>query len=212
MRGFNVQEFKSVIDGNRGLLRNNRFLVDIPVPPKLAGVLNVGGFSPSTSVLSFYCKAAPLPGIGILTSDVYRYGYGPIERRPYGTVVNDAMMHFYVDGNNFVRKWFRNWIRLIVNPDSERGINGTFAPTGQSSYEFGYKRDYAVDIKITAFSPEGGEVIGVTLVEAFPNYIGDTMQDWDDRNSNMMLPVSMTFKDWYEDSATTFRSLPGIRF
>jgi hypothetical protein len=122
MRGFNIQEFKSVLDGNRGLLRNNRFLVEFPPPRKLQDTLNQGLSQPFGNVLSFYCKGAPLPGIGILTSDVYRYGYGPIERKPYGTVVNDAMMHFYVDGNNQVRRWFRQWVRLIVNADMKDGI------------------------------------------------------------------------------------------
>jgi hypothetical protein len=148
---FNVNEFKSLVDGV-GLMRNNKFLVQFAVPPKLAPAVpdsNNGG------IYSMFCKSAPLPGIGILTQDIYRYGYGPIERRPYGTVVNDIMLHFYVDSSNIVRKWFRNWTRLIINPDTAKGINGTFPLTGQSAYEVAYKSDYAVDVRIVVFSPEG---------------------------------------------------------
>lgn len=201
MPGFNVQEFKSVIEGNRGLLRNNKFLVEFPPPRKLQGVLNLGVGAPFGNVLSFYCKGAALPGLGLLTSDVYRYGYGPIERRPYGTVYNDEMMHFYVDANNQVRRWFRQWTRLIVNCDMQNGITSKNNVTGQDAYEFSYKSDYAVDIRITSFDPEGNQVISVVLCEAYPNYIGDTMQDWDDKNSNMLMPVSFTYRDWYEENS-----------
>lgn len=207
MAGFNVQEFKSVIDGNKGLMRNNKFLVQMPAPRLLRGVLSPGVGNSGGEVMSFYCKASPLPGLGILTQDIYRYGYGPIERKPYGTVVNDAMMMFYVDGNNMVRKWFRHWIRLIINPDTEQGINSTYSVNNAKAYEMAYKDEYAVDIRVTAFDPEGNEVISVVMVESFPNFIGDVMQDWDDKHSNMIMPVSITYRDWYEDTVTT----PGTR-
>jgi hypothetical protein len=192
---FNIQEFRSEVD-NRGMMRTNKFLVDFPVPPKLApGILTGGSRS-----LSMYCKSAPLPGIGLLTQDIYRYGYGPIERRPYGTVVNDIMFQFYVDGDNLIRGWFRNWIRLIINPDSAKGINSTFTLTGQNAYELSYKEDYAADIRITSFTPEGTPKISVVLIEAYPNFVGDVVQDWDHKQQNMILPVAFTFRDWYEDS------------
>lgn len=194
MPGFNIQEFKSVLDGNRGLMRNNKFLVEFPPPRKLQGITGM------SNVLSFYCKGAPLPGIGILTSDVYRYGYGPIERKPYGTVFNDAMMHFYVDANNQVRKWFRQWTRLIVNADMPNGIQSRNSSTGQDAYEFSYKTDYAIDIRITSFDPDGNPIISVVMCEAYPNYIGDVIQDWEDKNSSMIMPVSITFRDWYEEN------------
>jgi hypothetical protein len=199
---FDVQEFKSVIQ-DFGLMRNNKFLVQFALPPKLTSVLSETN---SGQILSMFCKAAPLPGIGILTQDIYRYGYGPIERRPYGTVVNDIMFHFYVDGSNIIRKWFRNWIRIIINPDSAKGINSTFPLTGQNAYEVGYKEDYAVDVRVVLFTPEGLPKISVTLIEAYPNYIGDIHQDWDDRNTNMLLPISLTFRDWYEDSLPDMNS------
>lgn len=200
MRGFNVQEFRSVIDANRGILRNNKFLVEFPAPRKLQKILNIGSSSPNGNILSFYCKSAALPGLGILTSDVYRYGYGPIERFPYGTVFNDSMMSFYVDGNNMVRRWLRRWITLIVNIDSKNGMQTQDKNTGQMAYEYSYKQDYAVDIRVTVFDPEGYPIISVVLTESYPNYVGDVQMDWEDKNSNMHLPMSFTYKDWFEDS------------
>jgi hypothetical protein len=193
---FNIGEFQSAIQ-DMGLMRDNKFVVQFPIPPKIVRAVptDVNG-----SELSFLCKSAALPGIGILTQDIYRYGYGPIERRPYGTVVNDIMLQFYVDSSNIIRQWFRNWVRLIINADSSKGINSTWAQTGQSAYEFSYKQDYAVDIRITAFDPEGIPRISIVLIEAFPNFIGDVQQDWEQKNRNMIMPAAFTFRDWYEES------------
>lgn len=192
---FNINQFKSTVD-SLGIMRTNKFLVDFPVPRKIAGTVPqaAGGRN-----LSLYCKAAPLPGLGILTQDIYRYGMGPIERRPYGVVVNDIMFQFYVDGENMIRNWFRNWVRLILNPDSTNGVTSKWAQTGQSWYEFSYKEDYAVDIRITTFDQEGFPVISIVLVEAYPNFIGDIQQDWQEKHQHMIMPVAFTFRDWYEE-------------
>lgn len=198
MRGFNVQDFKSTIESKGGLLRNNRFLVSIPAPRKLVSPLGK-----DERAMELFCKSTPLPGIGILTQDVYRYGYGPIERMPYGTVFNDAMLEFYVDSSGMVRKWFRQWVTLITNPSMPEGIKSKSRTTGNQAYEFAYKEDYQVDIRITAFNSEGQPAINVILCAAYPNYIGETHQNWDDKNSNMITSVSFTYRDWYEEFPTT---------
>ena len=203
---FNIQQFRSAID-DKGLMRTNRFLVQFPLPPKIASVVpeSFNGMN-----LSLFCKSAPLPGIGILTQDIYRYGYGPIDRRPYGSVVNDIMFQFYIDAENMIRKWFRAWTRLIMNPDSQKGINSTWSQTGQSAYEFSYKEDYAVDIRITAFDPEGYPRISIVLIEAYPNFMGDIVQDWEHKNQNMIMPMTFTFRDWYEESLSTSGDLISV--
>jgi hypothetical protein len=203
MAGFNVQEFRSTID-RKGLMRSNRFLVTIPAPRILQGQLGK-----DERDLQFYCKAVPLPGIGILTDDVHRYGYGPINRTPYGVVYNDAMFQFYVDTERMVRRWFRMWIVSIVYAGIPFGLNTPNDVTGSVPYEFGYKEDYAVDIRVTSFDSEGNEKISVVIAEAFPNYIGETYQDWDNKNSNMILPVSITFRDWNEEQVTSLPT-PGV--
>jgi hypothetical protein len=195
MSSFNVNNFKAAID-NLGLLRTNKFRVDIPIPPKILAALPEAN---GGRELSLFCKSAPLPGLGILTQDIYRYGYGPIERRPYGTVVNDIMLQFYVDSENIVDNWMRDWVRLILNPDSRQGINSKWTVTGQNAYEFSYKEDYAVDMRITAFDSEGFPKKSVVLVEAYPNFVSDILLDWDHKNQNMILPVAITFRDWYQE-------------
>jgi hypothetical protein len=194
MSGFNVQEFKSVIE-NKGLMRSNKFLVTIPAPRLLRGQL--GKYERD---MQFYCKSTPLPGIGIMTDDIRRYGYGSSNRTPYGFVYNDTMMAFYVDSERMVRRWFRMWVSSIVNPSMPIGIRGPNRVTGSEPYEFSYKEDFASDIRITAFDSEGNPKIAVVMTDAFPNYIGETYMEWDEKNTNMILPVSMTFRDWHEEN------------
>lgn len=190
---FNIQRFKSTVESQGGLLTNNKFLVTFAAPKKLQSQLGKHERN-----MQFFCKAAPLPGIGIMTSEGLRYGYGTADRRPHGVVFNDLMLQFNVDSKNMVRKWFRSWVGLIVNPSAQNGIKTKNSVTKAYAYEFGYKEDYATDITITAFSPEGKACISIVIQDAFPNYIGETMMDWEDKNSNMLLPVSITYRDWYE--------------
>lgn len=206
---FDIQEFKSIVNHNGGLKRANHFLVEFPVPRGLTKVITpfTGG---SNGILSYYCKTAVLPGIGILTQDIYRYGYGPIERKPYGTIVNDAMVAVYIDGNNRVRTWFNHWTRLVVNSHTERGIMSMNSVNAANAYEFEYKQNYAVDIRVSAFDPEGNETTRVVLVEAWPNFIGDIMVDWDAKNTHMIMPISLTFRDWYEETIDSPRVIRNV--
>jgi hypothetical protein len=221
-KGFNVQEFKSVIDRGGGLKLGSRFLVEFPVPEYLERNRrvknNVGG---RAGKLSFYCKAAAIPGIGVMSADVYRYGYGPIERKPYGTVFNDVMMMFYIDGEGQVDEWMYEWVRSIINFNMANGIGGEFYNMDPSAefvrgagpdvepYFFRYKKEYAVDLKITTFDPEGRFEKAIVLSECYPNYIGDKQVDWDEKNQLTMLPVSFTFKDWYPER---YQTGPRIEF
>jgi hypothetical protein len=211
MSGFNIQDFKSIFDRNGGLKRISHFQVEFPVPRSMVSVVNPSMGSSSSGLMSFYCKSASLPGIGILSSDVHRYGYGPIERKPYGTVVNDAMLAMYVDGNNRVREWFNHWTRSIINTHTKKGMGGTsseYSVTNANAYEINYKTEYAVDLQITAYTPEGKPTTKVVLNEAWPNYIGDIMLDWEGKNTHMIMPISMTYRDWYED---TIKSPPIVQ-
>jgi hypothetical protein len=102
-----------------------------------------------------------------------------------------------VDASGIVRNWFRTWTRIVVNTDSSgsnrKGLRGA------DPYEFGYKEDYQVDIRVTMFDDEGNPCIVTVLHEAWPNFIGDNMIDWHSNNTLMNLTVIFTYKDWSEE-------------
>lgn len=216
---FNIQNFKSVLDQNDGLVRISHFKIEVPTPRGMKNVsaaqvpttgnstidtiLNTydyytGGVHPyGTYLLPFYCSSAILPGLGILTSDIYRYGYGAIQRKPYGVVFNDMMCSMYLDGKGNIKNWFNNWTSLIINTNTSKGINSKAKISGAYAYEFGYLEDYAVDLNVIGYTPEGKEAVVITLTEAYPNFIGDIQLDWRAKNTNALMQVSFTYKDWF---------------
>jgi hypothetical protein len=41
--------------------------------------------------------------------------------------------------------------------------------------------------------------------------MGDVIQDWDHKNQHMIMPVTFTFRDWYEESVGSIGDLiPGL--
>lgn len=203
-KGFNILKFRSRIDKNTELNRAAHFKVTFTTPKGLRKS------NMDSDILSFYCKSSVMPGLGILTSDNYRYGYGPIERKPYGTVFNDAMVTLYVDGNNVVKSWFTLWTQLITNYRADKGMESTSSINGAKAFEFSYKEDYAVDITISAYNGVGRETNRVVITEAFPNYIGDISMDWEMKNQVVILPVSLTFRDWYDEKVVNPRPSSGF--
>lgn len=205
MAGFNVQNFKSVIDSNQGIMSTNKFLVEIAVPRGLQNILQEKSEDGSNGTMSFYCKSVFLPGVGLITTENYRFGYGPLQRKPYGTVFNDIMCMFYVDGMQIVRNWFNNWIRLISNPTSsfadagDEGVGMMSKYRGvQNPYEMSYIDQYAVDMFINVYRDTGELINRVQVGSAYPNFVGDIALDWDAKNSMMILPVAFTYIDWLE--------------
>jgi hypothetical protein len=198
MTSFNINTFRSIVGVNNEFLHTNKFMVQFPAP---SGVI-----LEDERILTFYCKSAVLPGIGILTSDVKPYGIGPVERHPHSAVVNDALFQFYMDGDGKMRQWIVGWMNTIMYPSSENGIN-TVGPRGVAPYEMAYREQYVTDITITIFDAEGNEKIKTTLVEAYPNYVGDISTDWQEKNSLITMPVSFTYRDWY-DSTAPVRTTP----
>lgn len=209
MPKFNINEFKTMIEKNGELLHPNKFMVQFPKPNGLVGVSTQSaaqdgrltvGITGSNDDLSYYCKSAILPGIGIDSNTISKYGYGPLERFAKGTLVNDALFHFYVDSNNQVRSYFVKWMRLITGAHSQYGMSTSLDNTGRMPYEVGYKEDYSVDLTVTTYDQQGKEIIRTTLIDAWPNYIGDISVDWSDKNNYMLMPIAFTYRDWYEDT------------
>jgi len=208
MPNFNINEFKSIIEKNGELLHPNKFMVRFPTPNGLAnsttssvtsdGRLSVG-ITGDDKTMSYYCKSAVVPGIGIDSNTISKYGYGPLERFAKGTLVNDVIFNFYVDANNQVKTFFIKWMRLITGAHSQYGMT-TDLGNGRMPYEISYKEDYCVDLSISTYDQQGTEINRTTLIDAWPNYIGDVSVDWQDKNNFMLLPIAFTYRDWYEDT------------
>jgi len=200
--GFNIQEFKSTVE-NRGIQKNNKFLVKFFIPPLMRESISsqMGGnqvqlAQKASKEMQFWCDTAVLPGIQLSLRQVIRYGYGPIEKKPFAPLFNDVTFTVMQDQKNINWSWFHSWLSTVVLWDARRGILGS--PEQKiKPFEIFYKEDYIVDLDVTCFNDMGNPVTRIVLRQAYPFTMGDLPLNWADNNTFMKMPISFTFHDWY---------------
>lgn len=198
MTGFNIQNFSKQINKN-GVLRNNKFLMSF-TPPKI--LLDHRSYKNEViKNIEFWCDSFNIPGVSLATSEIRRYGYGVMEKKPYVPMFNDITFTFYNDSSSYILSYFQSWLRLISNYDTFQGINGTNRGVinNHLPYEMSYKDDYTTTIQLTVFKDTGEKSIRINCTSAFPISVGDLPMNWNDTGSIMKIPVVMTFMDWYEE-------------
>lgn len=217
-QGFNVENFKSRINGQGGLARTSTFLVVITPPPCLRNSIIPGGsvqtevggnittsqipstVRPNEEVnqlsdnLVFLCSAAAVPGVQVQVADVQPYGYGAIERRPTSAFFNSMRMNYYVDVNSAVYQFFTRWLSCIVNFND----NAVGTRTVNSGFfnEVQYKDDYVTTVNIYVYEPTGKNFLEIQLKEAFPIEIGQVNLTWGNYNSLAILPINLSYSNW----------------
>jgi len=198
MSGFNIQNFSKQI-GKNGLLRNNKFLLNFS-PPRI--LLNDRTYKNDViKNIEFWCESLSLPGVSLSTSEVRRYGYGVMEKKPFVAAFNDINFTFYCDSNSNLLLYFQRWMKLISNYDTFQGITGTNTGVVNNHlpYELSYKDDYTTTLAITVHKDSGEKSIKINCQHAFPISIGEIPLSWNDSVTLLRVPVVMTYMDWYED-------------
>jgi hypothetical protein len=208
LHGFNPGRFNVMTATKKGFVKPNKFLARFPLP---RGFSASQGFAGVNRDLEFWCETAALPGAALATRDVARYGYGVREKRPVGNIFQDINFTFYADGGtqldtpNMGTNWnyFTSWVRMISNFDMSQGAmmaDSTavrVATHAMAPYELSYKYEYAVDIDVVVFRPDGSESHHVILRDAFPVYVQEIKTSWSEAGSIMQIPVLFTYTDWY---------------
>lgn len=183
-----ISGFRSTLNSLGGLQRSNHFYVTIPNPKILAG--DIG-----PTLLPFLTETANLPGVSLATSEVRRYGIGPIERKPYAPVFVDTQMSFYGDASGTVHKFFYKWMTGIVKFDNDPSI-GKPGYSGLRPFEVEFKRDYAVDISIITIDEKERKASEFKLFQAYPIAMGDIGMNWGETDGFIKIPVTFTFQRW----------------
>lgn len=182
-----INGFRSTINNLGGMQRSNHFYVTIPNPRILTG--DIGPI-----LLPFLTDTINLPGVSLATTDVRRYGVGPIERKPYAPIFTDTQMSFYGDGSGTVHKFFYKWLNGIVKFDN--GVHGKPGYNGLRPFEVEYKKDYAVDIILTTVDEKERKLMEFKLYDAYPIALGDINMSWADTDGYIKIPVTFTFNRW----------------
>lgn len=183
-----INRFRSTINAQGGFQRSNHFYVTISNPKILRG--DIGPI-----LLPFLTDSTNLPGVSFATSEVRRYGTGPIERKPYAPIFTDIQMSFYGDGSGTVHRFFYEWMNGIIKFDN--GVNGKAGGKGKlKPYEVEFKNDYAVDIIITTIDEKDRKLMEFKLYGAYPIALGDVAMSWGDTDGVIKIPVTFTFNRW----------------
>lgn len=164
-----IADFKSSFKTD--LARPNRFDVQIPIP------IGISYYVGSSRLLNLRCENAELPGRNISTTSLKVYNIE--EKFPYQTTYNDINLTFLVGDDLREKKLFDAWLEWI-NPSL--------------NYNFKYKTDYAVSIRINQYNLENQLTYSVDLLDAFPTSVNQMDLDW---SSDGVHKLSVKFEYTY---------------
>jgi hypothetical protein len=183
-----------------GVLKNNRFFVEIP-PPKMM----YGKFNDAIKAVPFAAESTSLPGVMFATSEINRWGVGPIEKKPYRPIFVDLNISFISDGNGLIYDFFYNWMQGMIKSDvyhtnpNERTSSTGRLQTVNNSYQVEYKDQYRTDITIVTFNEKNNEIIRIKLFDAYPITIGDIPLSWSNTNDFVRIPVIFAYTNWTKE-------------
>jgi hypothetical protein len=195
--GFNLATFKAKIE-SRGVQRNNKFIMRFNAPQALIDEIGFSGeatsFQEVNRDLEFWCDGASIPAIMMTMRQIFRYGYGAIEKKPVSPLFTDITFSVLNDSKNSQNlRFFQQWMVFINNFDFRDPMSDD-SPV----FELRYKKEYAVDINLFLFNEAGTPVYAITMREAFPVNVNEMPVNWADNANPQRIPVTFSFHDWYD--------------
>ncbi len=204
---FDIAKFTKNMGAAGGLLRNNKYIVNINPPPLVARIPGMTNIINNLGQMEFLVDSASLPSAALMTNDIRRYGYGAIEKKPLAPLFTDVDMSFMLDGNVGIYKILYQWINMIVNYRWTTGADaggGITSATGllndnNNPYELAYKNEYATTIEIGLYDARGLATpnLSTNLRDAYPTFLGDIPLNWASTDPYIRVPVAFTYMDWY---------------
>ena len=208
---FNVDDFRFQQDGNFAKVTKYNVIFPVPAIMQNSGLYN--DMFDTTYNLQFASDSVDLAGVGLVTHNVVRFGYGASEKKAATAQFNDVLITFYNDGTSTNLNYFQTWFGLINNFNLSQGINNYQGNLG--AYETNYKDDYCCDGRVTLLDTNGNDVFTIVLRRMFPVQLFETKLGWALIQDIMRVSVMFTYQDWYIDAnaggtlvdqATTFNN------
>lgn len=155
------------------------------------------------NTLVMRCESIILPTPSLLEEEnIRRYGYGPVEKIPYGVQFSDVSMTWLVDKKTEIVDFMHQWLNTIVMHDSpnagmyQAGDPGDFRPglNEYSPFEVGYKDGYANPIvRIYVYNRQNETVTEYEMFDVFPTNIQSMNLSWADENQVQKLTVNFAY-------------------
>jgi len=195
---FDIEEIRAeIIDG--GVVKPHDYRVIITPPRVLLGkqLRLMSGTeytlsNESARTLTFRANSVRIPGVMSATTEVARYGIGPLQKMAYNTIFTDNTITFMEDVDGLVAAFFYAWQNEIMD-FSERSDGGQ---SRRATYEMGYRENYETSVKIDLYEPGGQRINQFSMDFAFPNLIGDAQLGWGIHDQILVRTVGFTFRTW----------------
>jgi hypothetical protein len=206
-QSFNINSFRSEILENE-VLSTHSYLVTFS-PFRMGFKENeplTEFITNKRNTLVLRCENVVLPAPALLEEEnIRRYGYGPVEKVPYGVQFSDVTMTWLVDNRSEIINFFNQWMNTIVlhnSPNtlmnatavrpSERGLT-----TGLDAYdpfELGYKDAYTNPIvRIYVYNKQNQTTTTYEMYDVFPLNIQAMNLSWADENETQKLSVTFAY-------------------
>jgi len=198
---FDINSFRSEIINN-DVLPSHSYLVTFS-PFRLGFFENI----PLTdfvinkrNTLVMRCENVVLPTPSLLEEEnIRRYGYGPVEKIPYGVQFSDVAMTWLVDKKADIIDFMHQWMNTIVMHDSPNANmkmtdGGRKGLEGYNPFEVGYKDGYSNPIvRIYVYDRTNATVTEYELFDVFPMNIQSINLGWADENQVQKLTVNFAY-------------------
>jgi hypothetical protein len=152
------------------------------------------------NTLVMRCESVILPTPSLLEEEnIRRYGYGPVEKVPYGVQFSDVSMTWLVDKKADIIDFMHQWMNTIVMHDSPNANmkmtdGGRKGLEAYNPFEVGYKDGYTNPIvRIYVYDRTNATVTEYELFDVFPMNIQSINLGWADENQIQKLTVNFAY-------------------
>ena len=165
--GFNINEFRSNLDGHLASPANFRVL--------FSGANHNG----NDRMLAYLCNAAQLPSRAFSTNEYTTHG--PTQKIPYQNLYDDVVISIYCKDTMVQKTFFDSWQSMVYNP---------------SSFTFNYPDEYVSDVVIEQFDHTGKITYSVKLINAYPLMSSSMDLNWGSHNQFHNLQITLSYHHW----------------
>lgn len=193
-----LNQFISNIN-SRGVLKSNKYFATISFPRDhyLTKRRNAKT-NDEIDLFRIRCDSVNLPGMSFLSADgPPRLGYGPIEKHPYGVMMDDISLSFIVDARSNIHKLFFDWVNCIVNFQGygASSLRQKTGPIGTKAYEVGYRDKYAATLNVYIYKDDGNLSMTYTIYNAFPMAMPSVQMNWNN-SDNLRITIPFAYTDY----------------
>jgi len=188
---FNIEQFRQNVTSH-GYIDNNNFEVVVTTPEVLLNSSLNNRVSPMNSneiarTMAMRIDQVRMPGINLQTTQVSRYGIGPIQNMPINAQFQEVNFSLLIDEFSELWQYWYSWSNAVF------GFNGTerTLPT----YQTEYKNKYSTVVSLLLYNHLGTVVQTINLYEAFPTSIREVPMSWGD-NQLIRLNIQLAYTSY----------------